>query len=102
MGAPPPRDAPMPLPACFAAIILTFAPVFVQQRTWRHAELLLTGAILAPRQAHRDQPLADRRSRPGAALYQLSSSPEPGRLDARAAARRLLGLLIAAFVPAGP
>jgi hypothetical protein len=38
----------MDLPACFAAVILTFAPVFVQQRTWRHAELLLIGAILAP------------------------------------------------------
>jgi hypothetical protein len=38
----------MHLPACFAAVILTFAPVFVQQRTWRHAELLLIGTILAP------------------------------------------------------
>src|SRR3954468_21443707 len=38
----------MDLLACFAAVILTFAPVFVQQRTWRHAELLLIGAILAP------------------------------------------------------
>jgi hypothetical protein len=37
----------MHLPACFAAVILTFAPVFVQQRTWRHAEVLLIGAILA-------------------------------------------------------
>jgi hypothetical protein len=38
----------MHLPARFAAIILTFAPVFRQQRTWRYAELLLIGAILAP------------------------------------------------------
>ncbi len=38
----------MRLPACFAAVVLTFAPVFVQQRTWRRAELLLIGAILAP------------------------------------------------------
>src|SRR3954447_10484240 len=38
----------MHLPACFASLILTFAPVFVQQRTWRRAELLLIGAILAP------------------------------------------------------
>jgi hypothetical protein len=36
------------LPSRFAAIILTFAPLFVQQRTWQHAELLLIGAILAP------------------------------------------------------
>ncbi len=46
----PPRDAAMPrLPACFAAVILTFAPLFLQ-RSWRHAEVLLTGAILAPGQ----------------------------------------------------
>ena len=38
----------MHLPARFAAVILTFTPVFLQQRTWHHAELLLIGAILAP------------------------------------------------------
>ena len=38
----------MHLPARFAAVILTFVPVFLQQRTWHHAELLLIGAILAP------------------------------------------------------
>ena len=36
------------LPPRFAAVILAFAPVFVQQRTWQHAEALLIGAILAP------------------------------------------------------
>ncbi len=35
------------LPTRFAAVILSFAPVFFQ-RSWRHAEVLLTGAILAP------------------------------------------------------
>ena len=38
------------LPSRFAAAILAFAPVFVQQRMWRHAEVLLIGAILAPGQ----------------------------------------------------
>ncbi len=37
------------LPSRFAAVILTFAPLFLQ-RSWRHAEVLLTGAILAPGQ----------------------------------------------------
>ncbi len=37
------------LPSCFAAVILTFAPLFLR-RSWRHAEVLLTGAILAPGQ----------------------------------------------------
>jgi hypothetical protein len=35
------------LPSRFAAVILAFAPLFLQ-RSWRHAEVLLTGAILAP------------------------------------------------------
>ena len=35
------------LPARFAALILSFAPLF-RYRSWRHAETLLIGAILAP------------------------------------------------------
>ena len=35
------------LPSRFAVVILTFAPLFLQ-RSWRHAAVLLTGAILAP------------------------------------------------------
>ena len=37
----------LPLPARFAGIILAFAPLFVH-RSWRHAQLLLIGAILTP------------------------------------------------------
>src|ERR1051325_2816904 len=47
-GVPPPRDAAMPvLPSRFATLILHFAPLFYH-RSWRHAEVLLIGAILAP------------------------------------------------------
>ena len=35
------------LPPRFATIILCFAPLFFQ-RSWRHAEMLLIGAILTP------------------------------------------------------
>jgi len=35
------------LPSRFAAMIPCFAPLFLQ-RSWRHAEVLLIGAILAP------------------------------------------------------
>jgi hypothetical protein len=35
------------LPHRFAAVILCFAPLFLQ-RSWRHAQVLLVGAILAP------------------------------------------------------
>ena len=44
----PPRYATMPdLPARFAALIISFAPLFVQ-RSWLHVRVLLLGAILAP------------------------------------------------------
>src|ERR671912_451579 len=101
--APPPqRAAPMPLPACSATVILTLAPVFVQQRTWRHAELLLIGAILAPGK------------RTVTSLLRIAGLSRERRFtnyhrvlnraawDARAAARLLLGLLIAVFAPSGP
>jgi hypothetical protein len=92
----------MHVPACFAAVILTFAPVFLQQRTWRHAELLLTGAILAPGK------------RTVTSLLRIAGLSLEQRFvnyhrvlnrtawDARTAARLLLGLLIAAFAPTGP
>lgn len=35
------------LPSRFATVILSFAPLFFQ-RSWRHAEVLVLGAILAP------------------------------------------------------
>jgi DDE superfamily endonuclease len=92
----------MHLPACFAAVILTFVPVFLQQRTWRHAELLLIGAILAPGK------------RTVTSLLRIAGRSRERRFtnyhrvlnraawDARAAARLLLGLLIATFAPNGP
>ena len=36
------------LPARFAAVILPFAALFAQDRTWRHAQMLLLGALLIP------------------------------------------------------
>ena len=46
----PARDIAMPaLPTRFAEIILAFTPLFVH-RSWRHAQLLLIGAILMPGQ----------------------------------------------------
>src|SRR5690242_7056331 len=92
----------MHLPARFAALVRAFAPVFSQQRTWRRAELLLIGAILAP----------GKRTVTG--LLRIVGLGRERRFtnyhrvlnraawDARAAARLLLGLLVAAFVPAGP
>src|SRR4051812_30008963 len=92
----------MHLPARFAAVILTFIPVFRQQRTWRHAKVLLIGAILAPGK------------RTVTSLLRITGLSRERRFttyhrvlnravwDLRAAARLLLGLLITAFVPSGP
>lgn len=92
----------MHLPACFAAVILTFAPVFRQQRTWRHAQLLLIGAILVPGK------------RTVTSLLRIAGLTRERRFTtyhrvlnraawaSHAAARLLLGLLLAAFAPNGP
>src|SRR3954466_485631 len=92
----------MDLPACFAAVILTFAPVFMQQRTWRHAELLLIGAILAPGKRTvtsllRITGLSRERRFTNYHRVLNRAVGKPGL-----AARLLLGLLIAAFAPSGP
>ena len=90
------------LPARFAALILAFAPVFLQRRTWRHAELLLVGAILAPGKRTVTSLLRiaglgrERRfTNYHRVLNRVAWSP-------RAASRVLLGLLLDAFAPTGP
>jgi hypothetical protein len=90
------------LPAPFATILQTFTSVFLQQRTWRRAELLMIGAILAPGK------------RTVTSILRITGLGRERRFtdyhrvlnraawDTRAAARLLLGLLIAAFAPVGP
>jgi len=89
------------LPSRFAAVILCFAPLF-RERSWRHAEVLLIGAILAPGRRTvtsilRITGLARERRFVNyhRVLNRAAWSP-------RAAARVLLGLLLDAFVPTGP
>ncbi len=89
------------LPPRFAAVILVFAPLFLQ-RSWRHAAVLLTGVVLAPGQ------------RTVASILRVTGLSRERRFVndhrvlsraawcPRAAARTLLGLLVAAFVPSGP
>ncbi len=89
------------LPLRFAAAILTFAPLF-SQRSWRRAEVLLVGAILAPGK------------RTVNSLLRISGLARERRFvnyhrvlnraawSSRAASRVLLGLLIDAFAPTGP
>src|SRR5215218_5143934 len=89
------------LPARFAGIIIAFAPLFVH-RSWRHAQVLLIGALLAPGQ------------RTVASLLRIAGLSRERhfvnyhRVLSRAAwcprtgAKILLGLLVAAFAPDGP
>jgi len=89
------------LPTCFAAVILSFAPLFFQ-RSWRHAEVLLIGAILAPGK------------RTVTSLLRITGLARERRFvnyhrvlsraawSTRAASRLLLGLLIEAFASSGP
>ena len=89
------------LPARFAAVILCFAPLF-SQRSWRHAEVLLIGAILAPGR------------RTVASILRITGLCRERRFvnyhrvlnraawSGRAAARVLLGLAAGRLLPAGP
>ena len=89
------------LTARFAAVILCFAPLF-QQRSWRHAQVLLVGAILVPGQ------------RTVSSILRITGLCQEPRLvnyhrilnraawSGRAAARVPLGLLLETFVPGGP
>jgi hypothetical protein len=89
------------LPSRCAAVILSFVPLFFQ-RSWRHAEVLLIGAILTPGK------------RTVTSLLQISGLAQEQRFvnyhrvfnravwSPRTASRLLLAHLIAAFAPNGP
>lgn len=89
------------LPPRFASLILTFAGLF-HQSTWRYAQQLLAGAILAPG----IRTVASALRILGAAgerrfvNYHRVLSRAPW--SPRAASHQLLRLLVRAFVPVGP
>lgn len=90
------------LPARFAPVILPFAGLFRQHRTWTRARRLLVGALLAPgvrTVAGVLRVLGRPRRRNFGTYHRLLSRVAWSPL---AASRLLLGLLVRAFVPAGP
>jgi hypothetical protein len=90
------------LPSRFAGVILTFAPLFVQQRTWWHAQLLLLGAILTPGQRAVSSILRIvglRRERHFVNYHRVLNRAV---WNSWQAARLLLDLLISRFAPTGP
>ncbi len=89
------------LPARFAGVIIAFAPLFVH-RSWRHAQTLLIGAILAPGRrtvASLLRIMGRSHKRDFVNYHRVLSR---AAWSPRAGARILLGLLIDAFVPNGP
>jgi hypothetical protein len=89
------------LPAPMIAVLRAFAPLF-SARVWRHAQVLLMGAILAPAQrtvaaALRATGLAQVRQ-----FHRYHRVLSRAEWSGLAVGRALLGLLVAAFAPAGP
>ncbi len=90
------------LPSRFAAIILPFAPLFVQQRTWWHAQLLLLGALLAPGQRTVSSILRIVGLRCERHFVNCHRVLNRAVWNSRQGPRLLLGLLISRFAPSGP
>ena len=90
-----------PLPTRFAGIILAFAPLFVH-RSWRHAQLLLTGAILVPGQRTVTNVLritGHTRDRHFVNVHRVLNR---AAWCPRTGGHILLRMLISAFMPRGP
>ena len=79
----------------------TFAPLF-QQRSWRHGQVLLIGAILASGRRTVTSILRITGLRRERRFVNYHRILNRAAWSSRAAARVLLGLLLNAFVPAGP
>jgi DDE superfamily endonuclease len=90
------------LPPRFAEIILSFAPMFVQQRTWHHAKLLLLGALLTPGQRTVCGVLRIVGLRRERRFVNYHCVLNRAVWQSRLGARLLLERLLRAFVPTGP
>jgi len=89
------------LPANSVALLAPFAPLF-SRPVWRHAQVLVVGALLTPGRRMVSSALR------AVGLNHLSSFRSYQRVlpravwSSRSASRILLGLLVAAFAPTGP
>jgi hypothetical protein len=88
------------LPSRFATVILSFAPLFFQ-RSWRHAEILLLGAILAPGTRTVTRLLRITGLGQERCFVNYHRVLNRAVWSPRAAGGCLLGLLITAFAPRG-
>jgi hypothetical protein len=88
-------------PAGMIRVLVPFAPLF-SKRVWRHAQVLLMGAILAPGKRTVSSALRavglDQQKR----FHRYHRVLSRAKWSTREASRVLLGLLVEAFVPDGP
>ncbi len=89
------------LPAPMIAVLRGFAPLF-SPRVWRHAQVLLVGAILAPAQRTVAAALRVTGRAQGRQFHRYHRVLSRAEWSGLAVGRVLLGLLVAAFVPTGP
>ena len=89
------------VPARFATILVAFAPVFVQARTWQHAQMLVLGALLVPGQRTVCSILRIIGLRQERHFVTWHRVLNRAVWDGRLAARVLLKLLVDTFVPTG-
>src|SRR4051794_20559160 len=85
------------VPACFATVLVAFAPVFVQARTWQNAQTLLLGALLVPGQRTVCSILRIIGRRQGRHFVTYHWILNRAVRDSRLATRLLLGLLPKTF-----
>src|SRR3954447_7863588 len=89
-----------PLPTQMIRVLLPFVPLF-SERVWQHAQVLLVGAILAPRARTVSSTLRvmglDQEDR----FHRYHRVLSHARWSSLKASRVLLGLLVEAFVPEG-
>ncbi len=91
----------MRVPGLFLVLLQRFAPLF-RARSWRHAEVLLVGAILAPGQRTLTSILRVSGLARERCFVNYHRVLNRAAWSGREAARVLLGLLLAAFAPRGP
>jgi hypothetical protein len=89
------------LPPTIIALLAPFVPLF-SARVWRHAQVLLTGAILAPAQRTVTAALRITGHAQTKQFHRYHRVLSRARWSALAVSRVLLRLLIQTFVPDGP
>jgi hypothetical protein len=88
------------LPTMMVRVLAPFAPLF-SERVWRHALVLLAGAILAPGRRTVSSALRAMRLDQEKRFRRYHRVLSRASCSSRGASRVLLGLLVEAFVPEG-